>query len=65
MNNFIWVVAEVCWYFSLTPHAYQSAALIGDFNNWNPNADIMTRVCVILQLFFLIIGYLQNAVIPK
>ncbi|KAJ0027966.1 hypothetical protein Pint_35922 [Pistacia integerrima] len=24
---------------------FQSAALIGDFNNWNPNADIMTRVC--------------------
>ncbi|KAJ0041068.1 hypothetical protein Pint_27492 [Pistacia integerrima] len=21
------------------------AALIGDFKNWNPNADIMTRVC--------------------
>lgn len=23
----------------------KSAALIGDFNNWNPNADVMNRVC--------------------
>nr|GME18057.1 starch branching enzyme [Ipomoea batatas] len=22
------------------------ATLIGDFNNWNPNADVMTRVCI-------------------
>ncbi|KAL2333073.1 hypothetical protein Fmac_014286 [Flemingia macrophylla] len=24
-------------------HDTQSAALIGDFNNWNPNADVMTK----------------------
>lgn len=23
---------------------FQAASLIGDFNNWNSNADIMTRV---------------------
>ena len=31
--------------------AFQSAALIGDFNNWNPNADVMTRVCYLLLVF--------------
>ncbi|WCJ34364.1 1 4-alpha-glucan-branching enzyme 2-2 chloroplastic/amyloplastic [Euphorbia peplus] len=24
-------------------HMQQSAALIGDFNNWSPNADVMIR----------------------
>ncbi|KAJ0027524.1 hypothetical protein Pint_35900 [Pistacia integerrima] len=46
------VVAEYCpyWFCSATGITYRewapgakSAALIGDFNNWNPNADIMTR----------------------
>ena len=33
----------------------QSAALIGDFNNWNPNADVMTRVCYLF--FYLFISF--------
>lgn len=40
---------KICIYFLFLYDTYlvhhQSAALIGDFNNWNPNADIMTQVC--------------------
>jgi hypothetical protein len=36
----------------------QSAALVGDFNNWNPNADTMTRVCLHLcSLPYLLCNY--------
>ncbi|GFZ02479.1 starch branching enzyme 2.2 [Actinidia rufa] len=44
-------VVHLNWFSSATGVTYRewapgakSGALIGDFNNWNPNADIMTRV---------------------
>ena len=45
MMMFVALMFFLCAYTSFhCPNHSQWASLVGDFNNWNPNADVMTRV---------------------